>query len=210
MRSGRRLNACEPTIHLHAQVAGRCRGGMPEVLCDMAMAALLGIHLWRIGWSPFHGHTRVRGHLVLDDDRAMRAQPVPDHDHRPRDAPLTVLQGEKHTRGPHGMFNMTRLNRAGQRQGHDRGQLPTSAHTPEARRVPPRSPSRAGLGATGEAGCIDEDDLRAAAAGLWLIRGQSCVSQAWTRASSRTRASTAGCCGLQPSVVSRSESSWAW
>jgi hypothetical protein len=42
-------DACEPTIHLNAQVVGRCRGGIPQVLLDIAMAALLGIQLWRLG-----------------------------------------------------------------------------------------------------------------------------------------------------------------
>jgi hypothetical protein len=140
--------ACEPTIHLNTSVVGRCRGGIPEMLCDMAMAALLGIHLWRIGWEPFHVDVRMRGHIVWDADRSRRVSPVPDHEHRPRDEPLEVPQGDKTIRGTHGMFNMTRINLTGPRQGHHRGPLPPCAHTPEDRRVPPRRPGRAGLGAT--------------------------------------------------------------
>ena len=41
--------ACAPTIHLNAQVVGRYRGSIPQVRCDMAVAALLGIHIWRLG-----------------------------------------------------------------------------------------------------------------------------------------------------------------
>jgi hypothetical protein len=140
-------DACEPTIHLNAQVVGRYRGSIPQVLFDMTLAALLGVHIWRIGREPFHFNIRMRGHVVLDDDRSMRVSPVPDHDHRPSNEPLEVLQGDKNIRGTNGMFNMTLINLPGQRQGNHRGQLPTCAHTPEDRRVPPRSPSRAGLGA---------------------------------------------------------------
>ncbi len=42
-------HTCEPTIHLDAQVVESCRDSIPQVLFDMTMAALFGIHIWRIG-----------------------------------------------------------------------------------------------------------------------------------------------------------------
>jgi hypothetical protein len=36
---------CEPAIHLDTYAVGSCRGGIPELLFDIAMAPLLGIHI---------------------------------------------------------------------------------------------------------------------------------------------------------------------
>ena len=65
-------DACEATIHLNAQGVGRCRGSIPQVLFDIAMAALLGIQIRHIRWEPFHCKVRMRSHIVLDDGRSMR------------------------------------------------------------------------------------------------------------------------------------------
>jgi hypothetical protein len=140
--------ASKATINTCAEVADACRGGIAQVLFDVAMAALLGIHIWRIGREPCHVNVWMRGHIVLDDDRSVCVEPIPDDDHRPGDVLLEVAQGDKNICGTNGMVNMTLINLTGQRQGHHRGPLPTFAHTPEDRRVPPRRPSRAGLGAT--------------------------------------------------------------
>ena len=64
--------ASKATINTCAEVADACRGGIAQVLFDVAMAALLGIHIWRIGREPFHVNVWMRGHIVLDDDRSVR------------------------------------------------------------------------------------------------------------------------------------------
>jgi hypothetical protein len=179
---------CEPAIHLDTYVVGRRRECVPERLCDMALASLLGIHIRRIRWEPCHCKVGLRGDIVLDDHGSMRVEPSPDDDHRPGDGPLEVAQGPKTIRGTDGMRKLALVDFAGQRQANHRGQFPAFTHAPEARRPPPRRPGRAGLGATREAGFIDEDDCRAAAASLLLMRGQSWVNHACTQASSRSRA----------------------
>jgi hypothetical protein len=202
--------ACNPAIHLGTYVLGVDRGGIPKTLFHLAMAPLLGVQVRGIGGQPCHFQVGMRGHLVLDNDGSMRLEPIPDDDHRPGDVPLDVWQGHQNIRGPDGMRNMALVDLAGQRQANDRGQLPARARAPGAGCLPSWRPGRAGLGAQRTAGLIDEDDCRASAASLCLIRGPSRVSQAWTRASSRSRAYTAGCCGLQPRAVRRRARSWAW
>jgi hypothetical protein len=179
---------CKPAIHLGTYVAAVWRGGIAEMLFDIAMTPLLGVQIRCIGGQPFHRHLRTRSHILLDDGGSMRIQPIPDNDHRPGNVPLEMSQGLQYLHGPNGMLKVALVNLAGQRQANDRGQLAAFAHAPQDGRLPPWSPGGVGLGAKRKAGLIDEDDFRASAASLFLMRGQSCVSQTWTRASSRSRA----------------------
>ena len=74
--------------------------------------------------------------------------------------------------------NMSRVDRASERQANHRGPLPALAHTPQDRCVADGRPGGGGLRATREAGLIDEHDGCASAARLFFMRGQSCLSQA--------------------------------
>ena len=69
---GTLAETCEPAIDLDTDVAGRRRGGVPEMLFDMAMASPLGIHIRCVRWEPFHCKIRMRGHIVPDDGGSMR------------------------------------------------------------------------------------------------------------------------------------------
>jgi hypothetical protein len=189
---------CNPAIHLGPSVMGMDWGGIPEMRCDMAMAARLGIHIRRRGREPFHFKGGMCGHSVLDENSSVGVQPLPADAHRPGDGPRDMSQRHKTVRGPEGLRNMTRVHRAGSREAHHRGSRTACAHAPPDGRVPPRSPGRARLGATRHAGVIDEDECRASATSLLCMRAHSGVSQAWTKASSRARAETAGCGGLPP------------
>jgi hypothetical protein len=180
--------ACKTAIHLHPSVAGVRRSRIPEMWFDVAMAPLLRVQIRRIGWQPFHLKLWMCRDILLDDHGPMRAHSVPDADHRCSDVPLEVAEGQQAISPTNGMLNMALVNLAGPRQGNDRRELPTFAHAPEDGRVPPRSPRGGRLGANRKAGLIAEDAFRASAASLFLMRGQSRVSQAWTRASSRSRA----------------------
>jgi hypothetical protein len=175
-------------IHLGLYVVGMNWGGIPQMLFDLAMAALLGVQIRRIGREPFHVKVRMCGHIVLDDNRSVCVQPIPDDAHRPGDVPLAVSQGHKNVRGTDRMRNMARVNLGGDREADHRGSLTAFADAPQDGCLPPRSPGRARLGAKRDAGVIDEDHFRASATSLLFIRAQACVSQAWTRASSRSRA----------------------
>ena len=69
---GTLAETCEPAIDLDTDVVGRRRGGVSEMLCDMAMAPLLGIHIRCIRWEPFHCKLRMRGHVVPGNSGSMR------------------------------------------------------------------------------------------------------------------------------------------
>jgi hypothetical protein len=157
---------CKPAIHLGPSGVGMNWGGIPERLFDLAMAALLGVHIRRIGREPCHCTVGMCGPIVLDDHSSVCAQPRPDDDHRPGDVPLEVSQRHKTVRGPESMRNMARVHLAGYREAEHRGSLPACADAPHDGCLPPRSPGRARLGATREAGCIDEDNCRASATSL--------------------------------------------
>lgn len=111
----------EATIHLGPNLMGIDRGSLPEMLFNIAMTPLLRIEIRGIGREPCHFKVGMRGYIVLDDDGSMRIEAIPDHDHWARDVPLEVAQGRQHIRGPDGMLNMTRVDRAGQRQANHRG-----------------------------------------------------------------------------------------
>jgi hypothetical protein len=180
--------SCKAAIHLHPYVVGVRRSRIPEMLFDVTMAPLLGVQIRRIGWQPFDLKLWMCRDILLDDHGPMRVQSVPDDEHRSSDVPPEVAEGQQDISTTDRMLKMPLVNLGGQGQGNDRRELTTFAHAPEDRCVPPRSPRGRRLGAKREPGLIDEDDFRAAAASLLLIRGQSRVSQAWTRASSRSRA----------------------
>ena len=185
---GTLTESCKPAVHWDPDLPGVCRSRMPEMLCDVAMASLFGVHIRRLGWEPFQFNLGVCINILPDDHGSMRVQPVPDDDHWPCDVPLQVAEGDKNISGADAMLNMALVNLAGQRQANHRGQLATCAHALEDGRLPLWGPGGACLGAKGTAGLIDEDDCRASAASLLFMRGQSRISQAWTRASSRSRA----------------------
>jgi hypothetical protein len=196
-------DSCKPTIHLGPHLASVRRSGIPKMLFDVAMTPLLGIHIRGIGWQPFHLNLRVCSDILLDEHSPMRIQSIPDDDHRPSDVPLEVAEGHEDIRRANGMLNMACVDLAGERQADYRGQLPALAHAPQDGCAADGRPRGGGLRAKREPGLIDKHDDRVSAASLFLMRAQSRVSQAWTKASSRSRAYTAGCCGLQPRALSR-------
>src|SRR5918998_324447 len=202
--------SCKPPVHLGPHLASVRRSGIPQVLFDVTMAPLLRVQLRGVGWQPFHLNVGVCGEILLDEHSPMRGQAIPDDDHRPSDVPLEVAEGHQDICRANSMRNMSLVDLASERQANHRGPLPALAHTPQDRRVADGRPGGGGLRAKREAGLIDEHDGCASAASLFLMRGQSCLSQAWTKASSRSRAYTAGCCGLQPRALSRRARSWAW
>jgi hypothetical protein len=112
---------CKPAIHLGPYVVGMNWGGIPEMLFDIAMAALLGVHIRRIGREPFHFKVGMCGHIVLDDNSSVCVQPIPDDDHRPGDVPLEVSQCHKNVRGTDSMRKMALVNLAGYREADHRG-----------------------------------------------------------------------------------------
>jgi hypothetical protein len=61
----------------------------------------------------------------------MRIQSIPDNDHWSRDVPVEVAEGHQDIRRADGMFKMSLVDLAGERQANSRGQLPPLAHAPQ-------------------------------------------------------------------------------
>lgn len=111
----------KPAIHLGLYVVGIHWGGIPEMLFDMAMAALLGVQIRRIGREPFHFKVGMCGHIILEDHSSVCVQPIPDDDYRPGDVPLDVSQRHKNVRGTDSLRQMALVNLAGYREADHRG-----------------------------------------------------------------------------------------
>ncbi len=185
---GTLTESCKPPVHWDPDLPGVCRSRMPEMLCDVAMASLFGVHIRRIGWEPFQLNLGVCINILPDDHGSMRVQPVPDDDHWPCDVPLQVAEGDKNISGADAMLNMARVNLAGERESDDWREFAALTDSPQGRRLADRSPRRGHRGAEGKPCFVDEHDFSPLAAGLFFIRRQSRVSQACTSASSRSRA----------------------
>ena len=106
---------CEAAIHVGTKLAGIRRSRIPEMLFDMAVAPLFGVHIRRIGWEPFQLNLGVCTNRLPDDHGSMRVQTVPDDDHWPCDVPLKVAEGNKNSSGADAMLKMALVDFAGQR-----------------------------------------------------------------------------------------------
>ena len=159
-----------------------------QVLLDMAMAPLLGIQIRGIGRKPVHLDLRVPPQILFDHRRTMGAEPVPDQHQGAGNVSLEVTEGHHDSISADGALKVPLVEAARQGQPDHGGECTALADASEDWGLPPRSPRAPSLGPEGEPGLIDEHDLRLLAASLFLIRGQSCVSQACTKASSRSRA----------------------
>lgn len=80
----------------------------------------------------------------------------------------------------------------------DRDLAPHAATLSQQRCVAARRPAAPTQWRHQEPGFVDEDDRRAAAAGVFFTCGQVSCTQRWMAASSRSTAWRAGSCGLQP------------
>jgi hypothetical protein len=185
---GTSAEASNAALDSCAEIADASGQRMAQVLLDMAMAPLLGIQIRGIGWEPVHLDLGMGRQILFDHLRAMGVEPVPDDDERARNVALEVTEGDHHVIAADGMREVSLVDVARQGQPDHRRECTALADASQDRSLPPRSPRAPRLGPEGEAGLIDEHDLRLAAASLFLIRGQSCVSQARTKASSRSRA----------------------
>jgi hypothetical protein len=185
---GTLAEASKAPIDPDAEVADTGGQRITQVLLDIAVAPLLGIQIRGIGRKPVHLDFGMCLHICFDHLRAMGVEPVPDDDEGAGNVSLQVTEGDHDVLAADGMREVSLVDATGQGQPDDRGQFTTLADAPQDRRLALRSPGGPRLGPEGEARLIDEHDLRLVAASLFLIRGQSCISQARTRASSRSRA----------------------
>jgi hypothetical protein len=156
-----------------------------EVLFGIPMTPFLGVQSRCIRGQPFQHHPKMCRHILLDDHGAMRIQPIPDDDHRAGDVPLQMLQSLQYLHTPNGMLKVALVELARKRQANDRRQLAALTHAPQHGCLPLWSPGGTCLGAKRTPGLIDEDDFRTSMTSLFLMRGQSWVSQAWTNAPSQ-------------------------
>ena len=178
----------KPAIDLSAYLIEAYRGCIAEMLLDITLAAFFRVQVRGIRWKPCNVELGVPSEILLDHGRPMCCEPVPEEDHRTRDVPLKMLQGRHDVLTANRMLKVTLIKLAGQRQADDRGQLPALAHTAQNRRLADGCPRGGRLGTKRKACLIDKYYLRPCALSLFLICGQSWVSQAWTSASLRSRA----------------------
>jgi hypothetical protein len=101
---------------------------------------------------------------------------------------LEMAESDNHLSASNGMPKMPFVNLACQSQGDDCRQLSPFTHAPQDRGLADRRPCGGNFGLKGKAPRIHKRYGRASTARLFLICGQSRVSQAWTNASSRSRA----------------------
>jgi hypothetical protein len=180
--------AGKAAIDSGAEFAGTGRLSIAQVLLDIAMAPLLGIQIWGIGWKPVPLDLRMCAQILFDHRRTMGVEPVPDQDKGAGNMSLEVTEGHDDIISADGPREVPLVDAARQGQPDHRGEFAALADASQDWGLPPRGPRAPRLGPEGEPGLIDKHDLRLSAASLLFIRGQSCVSQACTRASSRSRA----------------------
>jgi hypothetical protein len=185
---GAPAEASKAAINSCAEIADTARQSIAQVLLDIAMAPLLRIQIGGIGRQSVHLDLRVHTKILFDHHGAMGVEPVPDNDEGAGNVALEVTEGGHPIISAESMREMSLVDTAGQGQPDHRGECTALADASQDRCPPNRSPRSPRLGLEGKAGFIYEHDLRLLAASLFLIRGQSCVSQAYTRASSRSRA----------------------
>jgi len=94
---GSPAEACKAAIYALAQVVDACRDSVAEVLLDVAMAPLLGIHIGGIGRQPVHLDLRMGAKILFDDRRSMGIEPIPDHDQPAGAIVLNMAEGEHHS-----------------------------------------------------------------------------------------------------------------
>jgi hypothetical protein len=70
--------AGKTAIDSSAEFAGTGRLSIAQVLLDIAMASLLGVQIWGIGWKPVHLDLRMCTQILFDYRRTMGVEPVPD------------------------------------------------------------------------------------------------------------------------------------
>ena len=133
-------------VHLSTKLVNADRGGIAEMLFDIAVTTLLGVQVRGIRREPFHVELGMCGEILLYDDRAMRGGAVPDHDHWSGKMALEMLQGDHPIRTPDGLRKMPLEDAARQGQSDDRRELPALAETPQDWRLPHRCPRGGGLG----------------------------------------------------------------
>ena len=175
-------------IHLSADGREAFSDRMAEMLLDVPMTSFLRVHVRRIGREPFHLDLGMCGGIRLHSGSPMGAQPVPDDDHRSSDVSRQMLPHHQDILRAEGVLKMALVDLAGEREPANGGELAALTQTPQDGRLADWRPCGGHLGAKGKPGFVHKDYVSSFTASFFLIRGQSWVSQACTRASSRSRA----------------------
>jgi hypothetical protein len=100
------------TIHLRTEFVHAGRSGMAKMLFDIAVAALLGVHVRGVRREPFHVDLGMLGEILLHDECAMRTEPVPNDDEGPRNTALEVAEGSHNIVPADGMLEVPLVDAA--------------------------------------------------------------------------------------------------
>ncbi len=133
----------------------------------------------------------------------MGGQPVPDDEKRALKMLTEMTQEDNRVGSLNRVFEIALQNASRQGQSNHRREFAAFAHPSQHRGVPNRCPRQSDSGAERKARLVNEDDFCPKAPGFFLMRGQSCLSQASTNSSSRSLAWTAGICALHPNALRR-------
>ena len=165
--------------------------------------ALIGVEFRRVGRKGFQMEPGVAVTQGLHGRAAMRAQPVPDHDHTSVQMTQQVTQERAHL-GPTDVVVMPlvvkpeTLTHRTDREARDDRDSVTAIPVSQQRCLTARRPGPHHRGQQHEAGFIYEDEVGPQPYGVFFTRGQALRFQRAIAASSRSLARRSGFWQLQP------------
>jgi hypothetical protein len=163
---GTLAEASKTAIDPSAELADAGEQRIAQVLLDIAVAPL-GIRIWGVGRKSMQLDLRRCLHLLFDHRRAMGVEPVPDNDEGGGNVLLEVAEGNHDVIAADGMCEVSLVDVTRPGQPDHSGKCTAFADAWQDQCLPLRSPCGPRLGPQGEAGLVDEHDLRLVA-GLFL------------------------------------------
>jgi len=204
--------AGEPAADHASEVLDGAGQRVLHIALDPLIALFLGIEVGGIARQPLDGKGVGMDRQELGRSvRRVCAQVIPGDDQAPADLPVEVAEGPDH------LLRMDRpeemsgieprwlaVERGG--EGHDARDLAPRTAPAQDRGLASRRPGRAEPGPKRVTCLVHEGNGCPCATSPLFTRGQSCRSQAATRASLRSTARGVGRWALHPSARSRRES----
>ncbi len=143
----------------------------------------------------------LRGDVVPDDAAPVGRQAVPDHEQLAAEMALEVREKLDDLRAFDWSGEEPEVEAPPRDPGDRRQQVPVEVVL-KGRRLPPRRPRAAAVGALGQSALVDEDDRLPFGRSVFFTAGQRTRFQWRIAASSRSRARPVGRWQLQPSRLS--------
>lgn len=178
---------------LHQGVQAQSHEIGERVHFDVGPDVLHGVEFGSVGWQVVDMDIGLATKVLLDPGCAMGEEAIPDDDHRPSQLPFQFLDevaNRPRRDVPIGVESEAQANPVSlgrHTQGGDhRDFLMVTAAVVQDRSLAGRSPGSANQGSQENAGFVDEREVRPQPRGFFLMRGHSCLTHDWMRASSRS------------------------